>query len=369
MSIENEGFENEDGFLDGLFESGSAGAEQLNEGNGNGDGGSGDAAGQNGNQGANLSGQQNQNTGLTPKEIFGEDAGDDWDGFKSKVNDWRKSAEELPALKQKLEQAPVENPFADEEIAAYNSFVKGTGIKNYNTFQYVKSLNLENADPVEVMVIDQVISNPSLIGKEAILRDKLLKDNGLDPNSYSAEEIEVNRTLLQSKVTPLVERIKQLQSTEFKPMSKQDYEAGLVKNEESIKPVVLQAVSEITSIPVIAKSKDGKEIKVLDFDVDANLLAEKSQKIAATLARQGYTQDKMTKEVLEIVRNAAKREILAENFQTIVHAAIKQRESEIEQMYDIQLNNPSAINRGNGNATGMNTGSSNEDQFLSNLLS
>lgn len=288
----------------------------------------------------------------TPKSIFGEDfsLGENWDEVKTKLPDYIAKANEYESKKQELEELKAlnSNPFANETIAGFNEFVKKTGIDSFQTYNYVKGLDLESADPIEMMVVDRVLKNPELIGKEDVLRKELVRQHGLEDNgTLTQDEIDVKKIELKERVKPLRETLKQYQGLKFNPVSKESIEANVNQRYESVKPQILKAISDIAAIPVEAADKDGKVTKIMDFAVPAEFIAESAENMAKIIARQGID---VTEQTLPNIRAAVLNNAITANFQKIVHAAIKQREQEIVEQFEIELDNPSAFKDRNSGA-------------------
>jgi hypothetical protein len=329
-----------------------------------GDGGEGGQGNPNPDNGSNAQNQQQQQqqsqaaTEITPKSIFGEDSAfASWDEVKTKLPDYIAKANEYEAKKQELEDLRVlnQNPFANETIAGFNEFVKKTGIADFQTFNYVKGLQLEAADPIEIMVADRVLRNPELIGKEAVLRKELERQHGIEDNgTLSQDEIDVKMIELKEKAKPLRETLKQYQDLKFSPISKESIETAVNTRFESVKPKILSAISDIATIPIEAADKDGKVSKIMDFAIPAEFIAESAENMAKIIAKQGID---VTEQTLPNIRAAVINNAINANFKTIMHAAIKQREQEIIEQFEIDLDNPSAFKDRNSSQQPRGSGS------------
>lgn len=326
-----------------------------------------------GDQGQQQQQQQQQSFAeftKTPKEILGEEFGEDWSEVKTQVSDWKTQANEYQTKKSELEtlRSSQSNPFANDEVAAFNEFVKGSKINDYATFKYIKGLDLTNVDPVEIAVADRILANPELIGKEAVIRAKIIREEGLDTENFSKDEVEVNKATFTQKVAPMVERIKGLQESKFIAPDPQALSKARETAFAEIEPNIRAAVSEISSIPIIATDHEGKESKVLDYAVDAAKLGAKVKRISEILVHQGFDKGKVTPEILNIAKQTAMRELMVEDFGRIVQSVITQTKTSLEQAFDLERHNPSAMNRGGGNARPNIQIADSEDKFVSNLI-
>jgi hypothetical protein len=281
----------------------------------------------------------------SPKDFFGEnfDVADNWDELKTKIPDFVSKAREYETKLQEIEDLKSlnSNPFANETIAGFNEFVKKTGINDFQTFNYVKGLQAETADPIEIMVADRVLKNPELIGKESILRKEIERQHGLEDNgTLSQDEIDVKMIELKERVKPLREMLKQYQDLKFSPVSKESIETAVNQRYESTKPQIMKAIADIKAIPIEAADKDGKVVKVMDFAIPEEFIAKSAENMSRIIAKQGID---VTEQTLPNIRAAVINNAITENFKTIIHAAIKQREQEIVEQFEIELDNPSAF--------------------------
>jgi len=360
----------EDQFFNELFEENPAAVAAKPQGNvdNSGDDGSGSSQQQQQQQQQNFQ-SQNEFT-KTPKEILGEEFGEDWEEVKTKVTDWRTLATEYQEKKSELESLKNSqvNPFANEEVASFNEFVKKSKINDYSTFKYVKGIDLTNPDPVEIAVADRILANPELIGKESVIRAKIIREEGLDTENYGADEIAVNKATFAQKVAPMIERIKGLQEGKFVAPDPEANKKAVETAMADLKPEIQSVVSEITAIPIVATDQEGKGSKVLDYAVDAAKLGGKIEKITKILAQQGFNKGNITPEIKEIAKRSAMQEIMMEDFGKIVQSVITQTKTSLEEAYDLERHNPSAVNRGRGNANPVIRTADSEDQFVSNLI-
>jgi hypothetical protein len=355
-------------FYESLFDESPAAvaAKPQNEG-------SEDNGGDNGNQSGDQGGGGNSNGGeflKTPKEILGEEFGENWEEVKTKVTDWKTQASEYQAKKSEIEslRSSQVNPFANEEVASFNEFVKSSKINDYATFKYIKGIDLTNIDPVEVAVANQILANPALIGKEAVIRAKVIREEGLDTENFSADEVEVNKAGFIQKVAPMIERIKGLQENKFIAPDPEALTKAKGLAFAEIEPDIKTIVSEISTIPILATDREGKESKILDYAVDAAKLEGKINKITSILVNQGFTKSKMTPEVLNVAKQSAIREIMVEDFGTIIQSVITQTKTSLEEAYDLDRHNPSAIYRGGGNSRPIIKSADSEGEFVKNLI-
>ena len=130
------------------------------------------------------------------KEIFG-------DRFKTvdevKSANISQSLEELEQLRQKhqeLESKLAVKPksnFVNDEVAIFNEFVRETGINSYEVFKDLSDTDMANIDPMDALVYDYLLKNPSLVGKKVQVRKHLEKKYNVDPNEVDEDTLEVNK--------------------------------------------------------------------------------------------------------------------------------------------------------------------------------
>jgi len=301
------------------------------------------------------------------KDVFGaEFEYDDWEKVKVEVPQAFKQAKEYQEKLNEIEQLKAlnSNPFANEEVAKWNSFIKKTGITDISTFNTVKSLDLASSDPIEIMVLDEVIANPKLLGSEEAIREDLRRRHGLDPSEVSQDIIKLNTERLSKVVEPIREKLKGLQNFEqYSPVTPEAVEAARNQRFEEYKPKIVNAVSGLQSIPLIATAGDGKETPLLDFAVSADDVASASERMAKLFASQGLEVNEKT---LPNIQAAIRNDVILSNVNKMVHAAWVKGRQDVAREYDIQLDNPSALKGGqSGEAPKGATKGSFEEQLLS----
>lgn len=95
-------------------------------------------------------------------------------------------------LENQLKVKPKNN-FASDEVALYNEFVRETGIKDYGVFQKINGADIANMDPMDALVNRYILQNPNYAGKEPQVRKYFEKKYNVDPETVSADELEINK--------------------------------------------------------------------------------------------------------------------------------------------------------------------------------
>ena len=126
-------------------------------------------------------------------EMFG-------DQFKT-VDDVKKanipeSLKELVTLRQKnqeldaLVKAKPKHHFANDDIAMMNEFVRETGIKDVGVFNRLHVTDVANMDAMDALIMQHIIENPSLAGKESQVRRYLERRFDVDSSKIDPKQVE-----------------------------------------------------------------------------------------------------------------------------------------------------------------------------------
>jgi hypothetical protein len=153
-------------------------------------------------------------------EMFG-------DHFKT-VEDVKKanipaSLQELTTLRQKnkdLEtqlQAKPKTQFVNEDIAKLNEFVRETGIKDVGVFNRLNATDIANMSDMDALVMQQIIENPSLAGKEPQVRKFLEKRFNVDSKQVESgdltqDDLEINLIGMTSEGAKAKTKLQELKS-------------------------------------------------------------------------------------------------------------------------------------------------------------
>ena len=96
----------------------------------------------------------------------------------------------------KLKAKPKHN-FANDDIAKFNEFVRETGIKDVGVFNKINGTDVANMNDMDALVMQHIIENPTLAGKEPQVRKYFETKYNVDPAKVTAgeltqEELETN---------------------------------------------------------------------------------------------------------------------------------------------------------------------------------
>ncbi len=187
----------------------------------------------------------------------------DLDAFKndySQIGSLRESEKEL---KEKLIQAS--NPFGDDtEMAELFGFRKETN-RSIDDFHVLKNIDLSNTSSLEIMVADAILNNPSLRGKDALVKQAFEKKYNLV--DVDEEDIASNRVALDIDSTSARQRIEELQSKikspefpEYQVQQTDPKELETQKQEwEKTIPQITQALENFNLFENPDDQKNGKE--------------------------------------------------------------------------------------------------------------
>lgn len=290
-----------------------------------------------------------------PEEIFGEKyKGYDWDKFRTEYDGTSKTAAEVGILRGELETAKqlseqAVNPFADEDIASYNEFVKETNVKNYGLFERVKTADASK-DPVESLVTEFLLDNPSYLGKEELVRKKMLKDHQIiEKPEMSVEEqetLELNKIGISQAAKKADERLATIREklkvvTPVKPEVKlQQTQQAITEKTAKYEPIIKAEIAKYQKIkiPIEGKDKDGKVETFLEFELSGESLDKYSKEFSESFAKGDVDIEKNPNTILSTYFNRA----VMENFPKIVHAIAEKARSMSEEEYLLAYSNPSA---------------------------
>ena len=115
------------------------------------------------------------------------------DQFKT-VEDFKKAnrpeaLKELTTLRQKnqeLSESLAKKPkhaFASDDIAKFNEFARETGIKDAAIFNKLNGTDVANMDAMDALILQRIIEDPSLAGKEPQVRRTLERRFNVDPKT------------------------------------------------------------------------------------------------------------------------------------------------------------------------------------------
>jgi hypothetical protein len=314
----------------------STGEENNNSGNDNGgagassEGAEGNNEGGEGNNNSAASSQQNTNTAAPNfAELFGE--GYDQDKVKAELNEFK----ELKAKYDELAAKPTLD-FADESVAEFNAYIKATGNKDYSAFLQLKNAG-DNLDPIEALVLKATIENPDYRGKEEMLRNKLIKEYGIDPDVFDSDEIEFNKIALKGKTKEV-----------FDWLQDNKNKMGLTKVDPEVakqaKALTESKWLEVANEKIGGKSKltiptyqDGKIVPFTEFEIKPELAAQYKTAFAKMMSENNYDVNPKSVELMEQEFN---NRFIVNNLPQIMADALQKHEAKLKETWEDQYGGP-----------------------------
>jgi hypothetical protein len=123
-----------------------------------------------------------------------------WGDQFASVEDFKKA--NIPAALQEREtlrrrneeletqvKAKPKHAFATDELAMLNEFTRETGIKDVGVFGKLHSTEVANMDAMDALILQRIIDDPSLAGKEPQVRRMLEKRYNVDSKKVEAGEM------------------------------------------------------------------------------------------------------------------------------------------------------------------------------------
>lgn len=269
------------------------------------------------------------------KEIFGEEF-DDLEKVKSAWKEKQTNAEELTGLRRAKEEleaklSDTSSVFADEDVLAFNNYVRSTGQKDFEIFNRIRNHDLTK-DPIDTLVLKEVMDNPALKGKEELVKKRIMKQYEVDPEVFSADEIELGGLNVQKAAEAAATAIKSVQeklAEKPQPIKKIDPEVNLGEWSKAIG----EELDSLTSFEIPVKRGDKVE-KLLDYAITPELKTKYKEHLAQVFAGAGAVTPEVRNKVIEVT----KARFLSDNLPEIIHAVERKVHDELTEKYDKEYN-------------------------------
>lgn len=254
----------------------------------------------------------------------------------------------IQGLKQQIEDLTkkANNPvaaFANDNVALFNEFVKKTGISNFDVFTRIMDNDLEKMDPMDFLILQEVIDSPALIGKESMLKKRFEKSyNLIESDDLPADEVEVNRTKLiadggkaKNKIMEMKAGVKMPEPSDSSPDS-QESDEQRQQREAGWKDVIGKISTSWTKLPLTPR---GAKEPVAEYVIPENTKAG-----LARDAQQFAIQNNLplTKESFNIVYGMMLNRFVVESLPDLLHTAIEKSNSSTREEKDREFEHPSA---------------------------
>jgi hypothetical protein len=296
-------------------------------------------------------------------EMFGEQ-------FKT-VDDVKKanipaSLQELATLRQRNQEletqvkAKPKHSFANDDIAKFNEFVRETGIKDAGVFNRLNATDVANMDPMDALVQQHIIENPSLAGKEPQVRKYFETKYNVDPKKVEAgdltqEELEVNLIGITSegakakaKLQDLKSKIKMPEIPADEPGAKPKKWTPEIETQQKAGWNTLneKMVAEFSTIPILLKgSKEPIVNFVVPEETKKGLL---SNALDYVVSNQLEVNEANVKNVAQSMYSDLRLTLQDD----IIHAVFERARSLTEKEYLETYHNPSKRNTDNPDISG-----------------
>lgn len=273
---------------------------------------------------------------------------------KSRLNEYT-SLKEVKDKYDELSKTPIAK-FANKNIEELNAFAEATNIDDPQVYKAIKSFSSkETKDPIEAMVLAEVIKDPSLIGKESLLRKQIQRqfNTFIDPDlegeelEQAKEEAELTQFNLDRKgkqaeqeISSILEKV----STNSKKETITDIQAQKHELKAQWESVIVKDVDKIfKTIPVtVPKGKDANGNEVFEQIESIELSQADSLRYANEAVKELVDSGKeLSNENLIAVVAKKHREILAENYHVVTAKIHAKAEAEAKLSAAKELHNPS----------------------------
>ena len=288
-------------------------------------------------------------------EMFGEQ-------FKT-VEDFKKA--NIPAQLQEREtlrqrnleletqaKAKPKHHYASDDIAKFDEFARQTGIKDATIFNKLNASDVANMDAMDALILERVIDDPSLAGKEPQVRRTLERRFNVDSRKVESGELtqeELDDNLLEvnsearkakTKLQDLKGKIKMPEiQEELPPETKTKWTPEIEKVQKDGWTEATKAmVKEYEKIPIPI---DGSDKPIIDFvlpEETRKLLMDKYPALAVGNQMEANNAN---------VKSAAIQiysEAILSNFGKIIKAVSERVRSLTEEEYLREYSNPSEKN-------------------------
>lgn len=312
-----------------------------------------------------------------------------WEDLKAALPTRFKSAKETETYKKAAEEANLrleelrqvnQNPFVNEDVAALNEFVKKTNINNFQVYQRVKDMDLTNADPVEIMVQEMVVSNPALIGKEEALRNEISKKFGLvyesdEPTEEEKTSVSIRREMLKGQEAKAAgERLAKLkESAKYTPVDAEAVKTQMLEQRTArvneLKPLIEKGLSEIDKMQFFKPVKEGETPELLfEHTVDKTKISQYTSEMLDHYVNAGVKlSDKLSAaDVIKSARQAAENRYTLEHNKQIIADIYEAIDSKKTLEYDEKYSNVNGFKPRTESASG--TGVKTEAQMYDEMI-
>lgn len=239
--------------------------------------------------------------------------------------------------------------FASPEIAEFNAFAKNTGNSDYNFFSRVKTIE-GSESPVDLLVLKQIAENPAYKGKEELLKQKILRDYQVDPDQFTAEDIELNNIKLLEDAKKAGDWLSELKGKmQVIAPDPEAQKAKQLERAEAWKAKIQDMLTRIDKIPV--PIPDGDKFKSLaDFVLKEDVRNKYAEPLSKVVSGLDLNDDNYQR-----LERTYRNEVIVENLPYILDHAIKLKVAELNQEWEARTGG--SLDRGKEPGGGAGAGS------------
>ena len=270
-----------------------------------------------------------------------------------------KSSEYISAMEKykELEATPVAK-FHNEKIMEINTFATLTGIDDVNVINKFKAYQAaETKNPIDALVLAELIKDPSLAGKETILRKSIERQYNTKVDEYlegdelveakeqaEIEQLRLDRTaaVAQKEIDQLMGKVKDSQGYNTYGQTHQQKSETKAQWEQAMEANMDKLFSKVPIL--VPKGKDAKGEEQFDVVAEVSLSKEEqkaySQMLVENAVRSGsvLTQDALVKE-LSIVYDVIK----GRNSAQVLSSKIAEAEGKLRLELEKSIHNPTQL--------------------------
>lgn len=269
----------------------------------------------------------------------------EYDTLKIKASEWEtKSREYETKLNEQV------NPFANEKIFKINHLVK-TGVDDTLASRIV-SADLDSMNPIDRLVLHEVMKNPKYASKEHLIRADLedtygtLDSSDPDLSDEDKRKIELNKFRLERDADDAAAEIKKMRDGIEVP--RVDIEAMKVerdKQQADLRAGWTTVVSEFlksrTAIPLPTLGADGKEVKAfMDFTLTDDLKKDYDKQLVDFAVNNNVP---LTEEGFAQIAGVFDSQFVLNNLPRLIHSAVTKAKEMSTEEWRKYTHNPSAL--------------------------
>ena len=286
-------------------------------------------------------------------EMFGEQYKTVEDVKKANIPGAFQELDSLRRRTKELEtqlQAKPKTQFVNEKVAKMNEFIRETGIEDVGIFNRLNASDVANMDSIDALVLQHIVDNPSLAGKEPQVRKYIETRYNVDPKKVESgdltqEDLEVNLIGVASEGAKAKTKLAELKAKIKMPEPPKE-EPG-----EGAKP---KWTAEIETQQKIVWTKVGEEmvktfanlpIRAKGFkDPIANFVIPEEEKAGILKTAIDYivsNQMEANEANIKSVAASMYTKIKEDHFEDIIHTVIERVRTMSEKEYLEKYHNPS----------------------------